>query len=159
MRGDVARLGRCTAVTTQSEDTIKRSKPFKYAYEKEIVMYAYFKKLTYFSTECIYSPDGMSLFWAVGGATDDLAYRGHARVFLKDLEAIRPSAIIDIIHSGESFVLEQSVQKGMKAMRELLRLLNFPASVTITILTSRNMLEMRLHGFQRFMCMSKLGFG
>lgn len=39
-------------------------------------------------------------------------------MFLKDLEAIRPSAIIDIIHSGESFVLEQSVQKGMKAMRE-----------------------------------------
>lgn len=38
MRGDVARLGRCTAVTTESEDTIKRSKPFKYAYEKEIVM-------------------------------------------------------------------------------------------------------------------------
>lgn len=61
MRGDIARLGRCTAVTTQSEDTIKRSKPFKYAYEKEIVMYAYFKKLTYFSTECIYSPDGESL--------------------------------------------------------------------------------------------------
>jgi cytoplasmic tRNA 2-thiolation protein 1 len=38
MRGDIARLGRCTAVTTQSEDTIRRSKPFKYAYEKEIVM-------------------------------------------------------------------------------------------------------------------------
>ena len=46
------------------------------------------------------------------------AYRGHARVFLKDLEAIRPSAIVDIIHSGESFVLEQTVQRGMKAMRE-----------------------------------------
>ncbi|EJT52104.1 hypothetical protein A1Q1_06642 [Trichosporon asahii var. asahii CBS 2479] len=58
LRGDVARLGRCTAVTTQGDDTIKRSKPFKYAYEKEIVMYAYFKKLTYFSTECIYSPEG-----------------------------------------------------------------------------------------------------
>jgi hypothetical protein len=41
MRGDVARLARCTAVTTQSEDTIKRSKPFKYAYEKEIVMYVH----------------------------------------------------------------------------------------------------------------------
>lgn len=39
MRGDIARLSRCTAVTTtQSEDNIKRSKPFKYAYEKEIVM-------------------------------------------------------------------------------------------------------------------------
>lgn len=105
MRGDIARLGRCTLICTQGEDTIRRSKPFKYAYEKEIVMYAptlppwllliylhlryaYFKKLDYFSTECIYSPD---------------AYRGHARVFLKDLEAARPSAIIDIIHSGEAF--------------------------------------------------------
>lgn len=118
MRGDIARLGRCTAVTTQGEDTIKRSKPFKYAYEKEIVMYAYFKKLTYFSTECIYSPDGKSLSSPSANVfTDGKAYRGHARVFLKDLEAIRPSAIIDIIHSGESFVLEQSVQKGMKAMR------------------------------------------
>ena len=118
MRGDIARLGRCTAVTTQGEDTIKRSKPFKYAYEKEIVMYAYFKKLTYFSTECIYSPDGKSLSSPSASVfADDIAYRGHARVFLKDLEAIRPSAIIDIIHSGESFVLEQSVQKGMKALR------------------------------------------
>lgn len=38
MRGDIARLGRCTMISTQGEDTIKRSKPFKYAYEKEIVM-------------------------------------------------------------------------------------------------------------------------
>jgi len=38
MRGDIARLGRCTAMCTQGEDTIKRSKPFKYTYEKEIVM-------------------------------------------------------------------------------------------------------------------------
>ncbi|KAF8511202.1 hypothetical protein JB92DRAFT_3083530 [Gautieria morchelliformis] len=95
MRGDIARLGRCTLICTQGEDTIKRSKPFKYAYEKEIVMYAYFKKLDYFSTECIYSPD---------------AYRGHARTFLKDLEAARPSAIIDIIHSGEAFEVAQEVK-------------------------------------------------
>lgn len=39
MRGDIARLGRCTSIVTQGEDTIKRSKPFKYAYEKEIVMF------------------------------------------------------------------------------------------------------------------------
>lgn len=39
MRGDIARLGRCTLICTQGEDTIKRSKPFKYTYEKEIVMY------------------------------------------------------------------------------------------------------------------------
>jgi hypothetical protein len=55
----------------------------------------------------------------VGGIiiSDMAAYRGHARIFLKDLEAIRPSAIIDIIHSGEQFKLEQSVQKTLKQMR------------------------------------------
>lgn len=90
-------------ICTEGEDTIKRSKPFKYAYEKEIVMYAYFKKLDYFSTECIYSPD---------------AYRGHARVFLKDLEAARPSAIIDIIHSGEAFEVREEVKKSQKAQRK-----------------------------------------
>ncbi|KAJ4000570.1 hypothetical protein F5050DRAFT_1891936 [Lentinula boryana] len=99
MRGDIARLGRCTSIVTQGEDTIKRSKPFKYAYEKEIVMYAYFKKLDYFSTECIYSPD---------------AYRGHARTFLKDLEAARPSAIVDIIHSGEAFEIREEIKATQK---------------------------------------------
>ncbi|KAI7847896.1 cytoplasmic tRNA 2-thiolation protein 1 [Circinella umbellata] len=94
-RGDVARLGRCTEIFTQGESMIRRSKPFKYTYEKEIVMYAYFKKLDYFSTECIYSPN---------------AYRGHARTFLKDLESIRPSAIIDIIHSGEAFEIKSDIK-------------------------------------------------
>lgn len=64
--------------------------------------YAYFKKLDYFSTECIYSPD---------------AYRGHARAFLKDLEAARPSAIIDIIHSGEAFAVKEEVKATQKAQR------------------------------------------
>jgi cytoplasmic tRNA 2-thiolation protein 1 len=87
LRGDIARLQRCCSIVTGAEGSIPRCKPFKYTYEKEIVMYAYFKKLDYFSTECIYSPN---------------AYRGYARAFIKDLEAIRPSTIIDIIHSGES---------------------------------------------------------
>ena len=52
------------------------------------MLYAYYKKLDYFSTECTYSPN---------------AYRGYAREFIKDLEAIRPSAILDIIKSGESY--------------------------------------------------------
>lgn len=67
-------------------DRIRRCKPLKYAYEKEIVMYAYFKQLVYFSTECVFAPN---------------AYRGHARTFLKDLEKVRPSSILDIIHSGK----------------------------------------------------------
>ena len=95
LRGDIARLQRCTAITTGIEGSIPRSKPFKYTYEKEIVMYAYFKKLDYFSTECIYSPN---------------AYRGHARTYLKDLESIRPSAIIDIIHSGDSLSVKGDVK-------------------------------------------------
>lgn len=44
LRGDIARLRRCTAITTCSDDDgIPRCKPLKYTYEKEIVMYAYFK--------------------------------------------------------------------------------------------------------------------
>lgn len=49
------------------DEAIARVKPLKYTYEKEIVMYAHFKKLVYFSTECIFAPN---------------AYRGHARAFL-----------------------------------------------------------------------------
>ena len=94
LRGDIARLGRCTAITTGSEGMISRSKPFKFTYEKEIVMYAHFKKLDYFTTECIYSPN---------------AYRGHARVFLKDLERIRPRAILDVIKSGEDLAIKDDV--------------------------------------------------
>lgn len=97
LRGDIARLRRCTAVSTRSEGegVVPRVKPLKYAYEKEIVLYAYFKKLDYFSTECIYSPN---------------AYRGHARSFLKDLESVRPSAIMDVIHSGENLSVRDDVR-------------------------------------------------
>lgn len=87
LRGDLPRLARATSVLTASPASdIKRSKPLKYAYEKEIVLYAHHKKLDYFSTECIYSPE---------------AFRGSARTLIKDLEKIRPSSILDIVRSGE----------------------------------------------------------
>lgn len=86
LRGDFPRLSRCVDAVTGRDSALPRVKPFKYTYEKEIVMYAYFKKLHYFATECIYSPN---------------AYRGYARQFLKDLEAVRPSAILDVIRSAE----------------------------------------------------------
>lgn len=95
LRGDIARLQRCTQILTDGGGSIPRSKPFKYTYEKEIVMYAYFKNLDYFSTECIYSPN---------------AYRGHARAYLKDLEAIDPCIILNIIHSGECMTLKQDIK-------------------------------------------------
>lgn len=92
MRGDLQRLGRCCDIMTGEglEGGVKRSKPLKYCYEKEIVLYAHYKNLDYFSTECTYSPE---------------AFRGTARALIKNLEAVRPSAIIDVIHSGESFLL------------------------------------------------------
>ncbi|KAJ1324835.1 cytoplasmic tRNA 2-thiolation protein 1 [Microdochium nivale] len=87
LRGDLPRLSRSTSIVTGSNASdVKRSKPLKYAYEKEIVLYAHHKKLDYFSTECIYSPE---------------AFRGSARSLIKNLERVRPSAILDIVRSGE----------------------------------------------------------
>jgi tRNA(Ile)-lysidine synthase TilS/MesJ len=50
--------------------------------EKEIVMYAHFKKLDYFSTECLYSPN---------------AYRGYVRELIKDRQEL------DFIFSKDMF--------------------------------------------------------
>ena len=87
LRGDLPRLARSTSIITGDElSEVKRSKPLKYAYEKEIVLYAHHKKLDYFTTECIYSPE---------------AFRGSARSLIKNLERVRPSAILDVVRSGE----------------------------------------------------------
>ena len=108
LRNDVPRLGRCgSAVTgdaaaddTDSLGSLPRVKPFKFTYEKEIVMYAYFKKLDYFSTECKYSP---------------FAARGLAREFVKDLEAARPRAIIDLVKSADRLKLKGETRKEQKS--------------------------------------------
>lgn len=99
LRGDLPRLSRATSILTHTPSAalpkngegevkftnVKRSKPLIYAYEKEIVMYAHHKKLDYFSTECIYSPE---------------AFRGSARTLIKNLERIRPESILDVVRSG-----------------------------------------------------------
>ena len=92
LRGDLPRLSRTTSIVTSTPSAsgtgpnVKRSKPLKYAYEKEIVLYAHHNRLDYFSTECIYSPE---------------AFRGSARALVKNLERVRPSSILDIVRSGE----------------------------------------------------------
>ncbi|XP_060114190.1 cytoplasmic tRNA 2-thiolation protein 1 [Heteronotia binoei] len=95
LRGDVGRLRRCAGILTGGEGALPRCKPLKHAYEKEIVLYAYFQGLDYFSTECVYAPN---------------AYRGHARALLKDLEAVRPSAVADLVHSGERLAVREDVR-------------------------------------------------
>lgn len=93
LRGDFPRLSRCVDAVTGRDSALPRVKPFKYTYEKEIVMYAYFKKLDYFATECVYAPN---------------AFRGYAREFIKELEAIRSSSIVDVIHAAEEFEFPSS---------------------------------------------------
>lgn len=99
LRSDVPRLGRCASAITGDDCSLPRVKPFKYTYEKEIVMYAYFKKLDYFSTECKYSP---------------FAARGLAREFVKDLEAARPRAIVDLVKTAERLQIKDSTKTEMR---------------------------------------------
>nr|CDJ81644.1 PP-loop domain containing protein [Haemonchus contortus] len=94
LRGDVARLQRCTSALTGEEGELPRAKPLKYCFEKDIVMYARLNKLDYFYTECVYAPD---------------SYRAYARTFIKDIERIRPQSILDLIRSGESVVVKSEV--------------------------------------------------
>lgn len=70
LRGDSHRMKRCLAIETHDEGggEVPRAKPFKYTYEKEIVLYAFYKKLEYFTTECTYAPE---------------SYRGFARELIK----------------------------------------------------------------------------
>jgi cytoplasmic tRNA 2-thiolation protein 1 len=97
VRGDAARLRRSAdAMTFEAENEpaptpaeiewVPRVKPFLYMYEKEIVMYAYWKRLDYFATECVYAPQ---------------AFRAYARDFVKELEALRPRSILDTLKAVE----------------------------------------------------------
>uniref|UniRef100_A0A2A6BEL7 Cytoplasmic tRNA 2-thiolation protein 1 n=1 Tax=Pristionchus pacificus TaxID=54126 RepID=A0A2A6BEL7_PRIPA len=96
LRGDIARLERCTAICTSSggEAQLPRAKPLKFCFEKDIVMYARVKNLDYFYTECIYAPN---------------AYRQFARTFVKRLERTRPRAILDLIRSAENISVKKDV--------------------------------------------------
>ncbi|KAH9385696.1 cytoplasmic tRNA 2-thiolation protein 1 [Nematocida major] len=97
-RGDLNRLVKCTHPVTQvnSSEVVPRCKPLSEVYEKEIVMYAFYNKLPYFSTECKYSPG---------------AFRGFARTYIKALEKTNPQVILKIIESGNH------VQKAAHTMK------------------------------------------
>ncbi|NWH83108.1 CTU1 protein, partial [Piaya cayana] len=73
---------------------VRRWKPLRHAYEKDIVLYAYLEGLDYVSTECVYAPQ---------------AYRGHARTLLKDLEAARATTVAALGHSGRRLAVAAEV--------------------------------------------------
>uniref|UniRef100_A0A1I7VDY5 Cytoplasmic tRNA 2-thiolation protein 1 n=1 Tax=Loa loa TaxID=7209 RepID=A0A1I7VDY5_LOALO len=94
LRGDLARLQRCTDIVTELEGCLPRTKPLKYVFEKDIVMYAHFNGLDYFSTECRYAPD---------------SFRNYVRMYVKKLERLQPKAILDLIKSGEAISARSDV--------------------------------------------------
>lgn len=103
LRGDFKRMKKGTLIkTAQMGDKIARCKPFKYTYEKEIVMYAFFKNLLYFSLECVYSPG---------------AYRGHVRVLVKELEKVNPASILNIIYANDELEYDCDEQILYKCVR------------------------------------------
>ncbi|XP_027564324.1 glycine-rich protein DOT1-like isoform X7 [Neopelma chrysocephalum] len=69
---------------------VPRLKPLRHAAQREIVLYAHFLGLSYASSECHHAP---------------LAFRGHPRALLKDLEAARPAAVAALAHSGRRLAL------------------------------------------------------
>ncbi|XP_072625760.1 cytoplasmic tRNA 2-thiolation protein 1 [Canis lupus baileyi] len=91
LRGDAGRLARGGGLGSRGEGgALPRCRPLQLASQKEVVLYAHFRRLDYFSEECVYAPE---------------AFRGHARHLLKLLEAARPSAALDLVHSAERLAL------------------------------------------------------
>ena len=104
-RSDMMRLPQCTEIVT-FDDTmseggkkwdIPRIKPLKYAFQKEIVLYAHYKNLDYFSTECTHSHE---------------AFRGHVRNLVKDIERVNPQGIINIINAIDDTVALSQQRKS-----------------------------------------------
>lgn len=95
LRGDINRLPKCTRAISTDGLSLPRCKPLIYSYEKEIVLYAKYQKLEYFATECVYAP---------------MAYRSGARTLIKDLEAIYPPSLINIVKAAERFQSKPTVK-------------------------------------------------
>ncbi|KAF7457184.1 Cytoplasmic tRNA 2-thiolation protein 1 [Cryptosporidium felis] len=112
LRGDFNRLQRCISPITRNEikeTDLKRSneahyqeafqsikprvKPLMHCFEKEIVLYAHFLKLKYFSTECTYSVD---------------AYRGVSREFIRKLQSFDFKYSFNMILAIQELNLEKS---------------------------------------------------
>ncbi|KAF1865601.1 hypothetical protein Lal_00004977 [Lupinus albus] len=91
LRGDIARLSRCTSIITGEDAPIPRCKPFKYTYEKEIVIYPFFiiHLLPFF----------LLLVLAIPSPLYYVCIFQEARLLFHRI----PRAILDIIKSGENF--------------------------------------------------------
>ncbi|EPR78251.1 PP-loop ATPase superfamily protein [Spraguea lophii 42_110] len=85
IRGDYKRLVQNKKVYVDSVK-LQRIHPFRYSYQKEIILYAFHQKLKYFSVECTHSKG---------------SHRGYVRDFLKDMEKVNPGVVLNIIKATE----------------------------------------------------------
>ncbi|KAL7715218.1 ATP-binding domain containing protein [Entamoeba marina] len=88
LRGDSARLERSKSLlrVDEKDGNIIRIKPFSLLTQKEVVLYAHYMKLNYFSVECTYA---------------GTAFRGNARMFLQEAQLLYPSIIANCVVSNE----------------------------------------------------------
>ncbi|VDL96190.1 unnamed protein product [Schistocephalus solidus] len=119
LRCDIGRLQRCTDIITGADGVLPRFKPFKYAYEKEIVMYAHARKLDYFSTECKYAPMAYRYFWVttflstcLGVMCEPMSRTWKSSVQGRSSKPYLPPIcfLTDIISSGEQMAIRQGVK-------------------------------------------------
>ncbi|BFU21926.1 PP-loop family protein [Entamoeba histolytica HM-1:IMSS-B] len=104
LRGDVARLERCKSLKREleREDGIIRIKPFSLLTQKEVVLYAHYMKLQYFSVECTYA---------------GTAFRGNARTFLQKTQILHPTIIHNCVISNEQAKAELKKEQLKKSQR------------------------------------------
>ncbi|KAF3525523.1 hypothetical protein F2Q69_00051705 [Brassica cretica] len=101
LRGDIARLSRCTSITTGEDGPIPRCKPFKYTYEKEIVIYPFlFQNLN----------ESIAAYTLLINT-----YRGFAREFIKDLERLSQMRE-DLSKWCKACVLLEGLNRGLPKM-------------------------------------------
>ncbi|KRY53983.1 Cytoplasmic tRNA 2-thiolation protein 1 [Trichinella britovi] len=116
LRGDLNRLHRCSRPVSGEAGGLVRCKPLYRCFQKEIVLYARFNNLDYFSTDCVYAPN---------------SYRAHVRDFVKRLELIRPLAILDVLRSGQAMALQATDRCRASTVRSRCSLCGFVSSGSI----------------------------
>ncbi|KAI0985936.1 hypothetical protein GJ496_001019 [Pomphorhynchus laevis] len=94
VRGDISRLVR-------KPGEHRRCKPLERLYEKDIVLYAHFNKLKYFSTECTYFHQ---------------SHRGYLRDLIKQLESVLPSCIQSINDTLDREINDLQIQQRTKPL-------------------------------------------
>ncbi|KAF7845077.1 cytoplasmic tRNA 2-thiolation protein 1 [Senna tora] len=104
LRGDIARLSRCTSITTGEDGPIPRCKPFKYTYEKEIVIYPYSFVWHCLFYHSLHSHNKLSMFLNYCNYSMQ-TLEGNIFAYKKDTERIKPLTLAILIKEWKGYSL------------------------------------------------------